>query len=340
VTPVRVGIVGAGFIARFHQFLLEQSNAALAIVAVHDLDRERATALADACGAAAVASVEELCEQVDAVFVCTWTAAHHEVVEVAVRHGCAVYCEKPLAPDLEQARALVDTVRTAGVVNQVGLVLRRSPALVLAKRLLADPGAGRPMAAVLRDDQFIPIQGMYASDWRADPGRAGAGTVIEHSIHDVDLLEWMLGPIRQVSAWSREFHRIDGIEDAATAAIEFASGAIGSLVSVWHDVLERPSLRHVELLCERLHVAVEGDWFGPVRWTLSGEPERVLEGEELLAFLAPPLVDDGNPDSAFIAAVAEGRPATPDVTDALRAHEVVDAIYRSAAADGSPSLLP
>ncbi len=335
MTPVRVGFAGAGFIARFHHLMLQGASTPSEIVAVYDVDADRAAAFAAETGADVAASVEALAERVDAVFVCTWTSAHHEAVADAVAAGTAVFCEKPLAPDLEQARALCELVEGAGVINQVGLVLRRSPAFTLVRQLLADPAAGRVMAVVLRDDQFIPIQGMYGSDWRADPDKAGAGTVIEHSIHDVDLLEWLLGPVDRVSAWTREFHGIDGIEDAATASFSFASGAVGSMVSVWHDVLERPSLRHVEVLCERLHVVVEGDWFGPVRWTFTGVGEQVREGADLLAALEPPLPDGGNPDGEFLAAVAEGRPASPTVAEALRAHVVVDALYRSAAEDGA-----
>ena len=192
------------------------------------------------------------------------------------------------------------------------------------------------MAVVLRDDQYIPTQGMYRSTWRGDVTKAGAGTLLEHSIHDVDILTWLLGPIDRVSAWSRSFHGIEGIEDVVTANLSFASGTVGSLISVWHDVLERPSQRRVEFLCERLHVTVAGDWFGPVRWTFTGEPEQMLENDALIAALDPPLFDGGNPDAGFLAAVAEGRPASPDVGDALAAHVVVDALYRSAAADGSP----
>ncbi len=336
MTPVRVGIVGTGFIARFHQLMLQGASTPSQVVAVYDTDGERAAAFAADTGAMVADSVADLAEAVDAVFVCTWTSAHHEAVAAAVATGTPVFCEKPLAPDLDQARALADLVADAGITNQVGLVLRRSPAFNLARRLVADPAAGRLMAVVLRDDQFIPTQGLYGSDWRADPSRAGAGTVLEHSIHDVDLLEWLVGPVEAVSAWTREFHGIEGIEDAAAASFSFASGAVGSLVSVWHDVLERPSLRHVEILAERLHVVVEGDWFGPVRWTLTGTGEQALEGADLLAVLDPPLRDGGNPDGEFLAAVAEGREASPTVADALRAHEVVDALYRSAAADGTP----
>ena len=333
---MRVGLVGAGFIARFHAAMLRGSGTPNEIVLVHDADPARAATLAAELGADVAASVPDLCAAVDAVFVCTWTSAHHEVVAAAVAAGTPVFCEKPLAPDRAGAEALCALLEGTGLTNQVGLVLRRSPAFTFARRLLADPAAGRPMAVVFRDDQFLPVQGMYGSDWRADPARAGAGAVLEHSIHDVDLLEWLLGPVASVSAWTREFHGITGIEDVATVSFAFESGAVGSLVSVWHDVLERPSLRHVELFCERLHVVVEGDWFGPVRWTMAGEGESVIEGADLLAALDPPLVDGGNPDSEFLAAVADGRPADPDVTDALRAHRVVDAVYRSAAADGAP----
>ena len=55
---------------------------------------------------------------------------------------------------------------------------------------------GKPMALVLRDDQYFPIQGMYGSTWRSDVDKAGGGTLIEHSIHDLDVINWVLGPGR------------------------------------------------------------------------------------------------------------------------------------------------
>ncbi len=338
--PLRIGVIGAGLIARFHTGMLRGASAPSTVALVHDPDRSRAETLAELTGAEVSDSVEDLCDKVDAVFVCTWTSAHHDAVRAAVERGKPVFCEKPLAPDLAQAEALAAMVRESGVINQVGLVLRRSPAFTLARRLVQGEAAGRPMAVVFRDDQFLPVQGMYGSDWRADPARAGAGALLEHSIHDVDVLEWLLGPVRRVSGWTRNFHELEGIEDVASASFSFTSGAVGTLVSVWHDVLERPSLRHVEVLCERLHVVVEGDWFGPVRWTAAGEGEHVLEGEALLAALDPPLPDNGNPDGEFVQAVLDGRPAHPDVDEALRAHLVVDALYRSALADGAPVDLP
>lgn len=336
MTPVRVGIIGAGFIARFHAAMLAGAGAPNEIVAVHDTDRERAAALAADLGAEVAESPAALCEVVDAVFVCTWTSAHHEAVAAAVASGTPVFCEKPLAPDLAGAEALCDLLTGTGLTNQVGLVLRRSPAFTLARQLVAEPTAGRPMAVVFRDDQFLPVQGMYGSDWRADPARAGAGAVLEHSIHDVDLLEWLFGPVDSVSAWTRAFHGIVGIEDVATVAFSFAvrcRGIAGLGVARRVGASQPASRRAV------LRAVARGRRGRLVRaGALDGdrEGERVVEGAELLAALDPPLVDGGNPDSEFIAAVAAGRPAEPDVGEALRAHRVVEAIYRSAAAGGVP----
>src|SRR5581483_2883895 len=100
---------------------------------------------------------------------------------------------------------------------------------------------GAPLAAVFRDDQYFPIQGMYGSTWRADVTKAGGGTLIEHSIHDVDVLTALLGEPVTVAARTACRFRHAGIEDVADLTIEYESGAIASLVSVWHQVTSRPS---------------------------------------------------------------------------------------------------
>ena len=196
-----------------------------------------------------------------------------------------------------------------------------------SKHQIDDPRSGRVQAVVLRDDQFLPVQGMYGSTWRADPARAGAGTMLEHSIHDVDALEWLLGPIASVSARSSTFHGNPGIEDTVVVGMELASGAQVSLTSVWHQLLERPSLRRLEVICEHAFLTLEHDVVGPVTWTRPGE-HGSIEGEELFAAVAER--HDGqqpNQDAGFVEAVASrrARARTPTSRTALRAHEVVDA---------------
>jgi UDP-N-acetyl-2-amino-2-deoxyglucuronate dehydrogenase len=332
---VRVGFYGAGFITRFHVAALRASQVEHEIVAVHDPDADRAAAFAAENGGAVVGE-DELLERVDAVYVTTWTAEHPRLVAKAAAAGRAVFCEKPVAVDAPTAEHMVAVVEAAGVVNQVGLVLRFLPSFRWLRRLVRDEQAGRVLAVVFRDDQYIPDQGIYGSTWRVDPARAGRGTLLEHSIHDVDILLWGFGPVARVSGVVREVHGHDRIDDVAVARLDFADGAVGTLTSVWHDVLERPSLRRVEVFCERLYVALEGDFTGPVRWQFTGGPERVLEG----AGLARAVAEAGdtrtiNAATAFLAAVRDGTAASPALAEALPAHRVVGAVYESAASGGA-----
>src|SRR4051812_2368798 len=336
----RVGFLGAGLIATYHSKSLHISGADVSWAGVFDPDPARADEFARASGATVRASEDEVLDDCDAVYVCTWTAEHPRLVAAAAERRLAVFCEKPLAVNLAAARTMTEAVDTAGVVNQVGLVLRHSPAFGLLKAIAADPASGRPMSVVFRDDQFIPVQGGYRSTWRGDVAKAGAGTLLEHSIHDLDMLEHVLGPVAEVSARIAGFHDIPGVEDVATLALRFESGAIGTLTSIWHDVLERPSLRRVELFCERTYAVLEGDWFGPVEWTTSGRPPQRLDFADLEAEAAQRGAVLGNPDVCFIEAVVKGEPAWPSFTDALRAHVLADAAYRSAADGGAPVATP
>lgn len=346
-TPIRIGFLGAGLIATYHSKSLRRSGAEqrhdVVRAGVFDPDAERAAAFARASGHTVMASEDGVLDSCDAVYVCTWTSEHARQVAKAVERGLAVFCEKPLAVDLATAREMTELVTASGVVNQVGLVLRRSPAYRWARHLIDDPAAGRIMSVVFRDDQFIPIQGHYASTWRARRELVGSGTLLEHSIHDIDMLRYLVGDVERVSANTANFHGHDGIEDVASASFAFAGGAIGTLTSVWHDNLARPSLRRVEMFCERRFVVIEGDdWYGPVHWTDHDGTGGSLTGVEL-AGAAASLHDgtrhadgdtDGNPDGAFVDALAAGTPAWPDFGVALRSHEIVDAMYRSAAAGG------
>ncbi len=285
---LRIGFLGAGLIATYHSKSLRRSRSPVERTGVYDPDQQRAAQFAEASGHTAMASEDEVLDSCDAVYVCTWTSEHLRQVEKATARGLAVFCEKPLAFDVASAQKMADMVAAAGVVNQVGLVLRRSPAYLWAKHLVDDPAAGRVLGVVFRDDQFIPIQGHYGSTWRGDRQLAGAGTLLEHSIHDVDMFRVLVGEIERVSAYSTNFHGHDGIEDVATATVRFAGGALGTLASIWHDNLSRPSLRRVEIFCERRHITIKGDdWYGPVSWSNTGGDLHTLAGDELVGRRRP-----------------------------------------------------
>jgi len=332
---MRVGFLGAGLIATYHSKSIRHSGFDVERAGVYDPDEPRAVAFAQASGHYVCHSTDEVLDDCDVAYVCSWTSEHLAIVANAVARRIPVFCEKPLATTLADAEELTRLVTEAGLINQVGLVLRYSPAFVVTRSLVHAPQAGRVMAAVFRDDQYIPIQGQYDSTWRADVTKAGSGTLLEHSIHDLDMLEFLVGPIAAVSGRSAAFHDLAGIEDAVTVSLAFEGGAVGTLASVWHDNLSRPSLRRVEIFCEHRHVVVEGDdWYGPVSWSDTDGATHTLTGDALVDAADPLIERPKNPDGAFLTAVRDGTPAYPDVHVALRAHRLVAAIYESAALGG------
>ena len=346
---LRIGFYGAGLISHMHTWFLASSAVDHSIVAVCEPDPARASAFAERHGARVVGE-EELLDLVDVVYVTTWTSEHARLVRAATERGLAVFCEKPLATEAGTVAGMVDVVESAGIVNQVGLLLRYVPAFVYARHLVSDPRAGRLLAVAFRDDQFIPNQGHYASTWRVDPALCGRGALLEHSIHDVDVLRWICGPVAAVSATMREVHGYERIDDVAVARLEFTGGGVASLTSIWHDILERPSMRHVEIFCERLYVGIDPEANGRVAWQLTGSPGEELEGsavvdaciaagaaptDETVPFLGTPVF---NPATAFLAAVRDRAPSPLPFREALPAHRIVDAIYASA--DGGGAVVP
>jgi predicted dehydrogenase len=351
---IRIGLVGCGHIGMVHAVALQQlANAGLVdarLTATFDEDPERAARMARHHGGAPVSSLDAMLGAVDAVWVCTWTAAHLESVEAAADRDVAVFCEKPLATDLASAARVAAALER--VPHQVGLVLRFAPVFRELGRRLASGEHGRVLSAVMRDDQYFPVQGLYGSTWRGDVARAGGGTLIEHSIHDLDLLRFLFGDPIEVSGRTASRFGFPGIEDTAAATLVYRDGCIAQLTSVWHQVLTRESSRRLEVFCEKAMLWTDDDNLGPLH-VVTDDGEEIVELEppswssrfDLPEIYRKPLapyaeaaktfLDDlgrvGSADEAERS--ASGRPSA---ADALAAHRTVDLVYRSAADGGQP----
>ncbi|MDE3086819.1 MAG: Gfo/Idh/MocA family oxidoreductase [Acidobacteriota bacterium] len=342
-----VGIVGAGLMGWAHAIgvkaLADAGLVDATVAAVVDTDPDRGAALAAATGAVALHTVADAVDRCQALWVCTPTAFHAAAVEEAVGAGRAVFCEKPLATDLATASSLGAAVAAAGAPAQVGLVLRYSPACLVVRDLVASGRLGPVMTVVLRDDQYFPVQGLYGSSWRGDVRLAGGGCLIEHSIHDVDILRFWLGEVDEVAATTRHVSGRPGVEDVVGARMRFASGATAALVSVWHEVLSRGSNRRVEIFGRDAVAWLDDEFAGPVHVQTTGGTE-VLPCAPSAWTAALALGTGGGlgitayveEDRAFLDALAASRAPAPSFDDALVAHRVVDAMYRSAAEGGLP----
>lgn len=135
------------------------------------------------------------------------------------------------------------------------------------------------------------------------------------------------------AAQEANFHGIDGIEDSVSVLGRFVGGASFTLSSVWHEIDDRPSQRRIELFCEHRLITLEGDIFGPVS-VQSDDESFTIEGDELVRWLRRRGVPLGSAEQQFLRAVRMHEHPRPDADDALRAHEVVDALYASARGGG------
>ncbi|MGB2695200.1 MAG: Gfo/Idh/MocA family oxidoreductase [Dehalococcoidia bacterium] len=349
-----VGLIGAGFIGSFHarglHGLIRMGLVDARYVAVCDRDAERARNFARLGGFEHwTTNPDDLIAspEVNTVYVCTPTAGHKALVLKAAAAGKHVFCEKPLARTLADVRKMCDAVRKAGVHHQVGLILRHAPIFVVLKQLLSDPELGRLMTVVFRDDQVFPINDHHGSDWRKDIAITGGGTLIEHSIHDLDLLTWLVGDAESLRAETRNFAGHDGVEDIASVSFSFANGATGQLTSVWHDLPDRSASRLLEFFFERGYFRVDDDFFGPIRYEtratngLTELPDDAVRRRYLeIVGLTDEVFDEALhkyslEDYWFLRSLKEERDPFPGFDVGLRAHELVDAVYRSAADGGA-----
>ena len=352
----RIGIIGAGRMGTAHaksaHFLIKHGLVDGELVAVADPDPARRESFARAARMPmATASADELIasHDVNTVYVCTPTFSHRGLALKALAAGKALFCEKPLAFNATDAAEMSEAAKRAGVTHQVGLVLRYSAVMNVTRELCREPSAGRVMTAVFIDDQFFPIQGHYETTWRGDVTQVGAGTLLEHAIHDMDILVSMLGPVRRVYGVTRNFAGKEGVEDLNNAILEFESGATANHVSIWHNILHRGSSRRLTISCENAQYAWDdNDWSGPIRVDRNEDGGRdEIPSEEIVrrhmeaaGVTEAPLRDVMTPEPAgqdyllenyrFLQAVSEDRPAFPDFDIAVYAHRVVDAIYQSA----------
>lgn len=351
-------MIGAGYIGREHARCLRLVKPFFAgqveLVGIADLNEAAATQAAKEYEFSyATTDVARVINDpsINTIFSCVPTKFHFEVVEKAVAAGKqAIFCEKPFAVSPEQARAMHDLLTSSGVAHQVGFVLRYAPTYHAMKKIMAERAAESPLRTVLlRDDQVFPIKGIsHFTDWRSHVELAGAGVLIEHGIHDVDLFEWLFGKISRVSARMSNFHNYPGIEDYIEIRMEFASGVSATMIHLWHDIAAHQSIRHLEIFYEKS--LVTADTYDMHHITVrDNEAEKKLERPDLFYKIADePLFRDlahredfiftsdyyAIQDYWFVRNLLENKPLSPTITDGLRAFLIGHACYESARADG------
>lgn len=248
--PVRVGMIGYGFMGRAHSnaynrvgnFFNTEHRPVLQAVCARD--KGKAEEFAKTWGYASVETDwKELLKRddIDAVDICTPNNLHKEISLAAAAAGKMILCEKPLAMNVAEGKEMVAAVEKAKVPNMVWYNYRRVPAVTLAKQLIDEGRLGRIFhfrAQFLQDwtiSTDLPQGGQGL--WRLDAGAAGSGVTGDLLAHCIDTAVWLNGPITTVTAMTETFikertHTATGkvepvgIDDACAFMARFANGSL------------------------------------------------------------------------------------------------------------------
>lgn len=224
---IRFAIIGCGRIAPKHaESIVALPEAEL--VAVCDIISEKAQAFAEKYGAEPYTDYLEMLKRsdIDVVTIATSSGVHAEIGIAAAEAGKHVLVEKPMAMTLKTADALIVACREAGVKLAVIHQNRFNESIKLLHKALEDGRFGKlthGQATVRwnRDDNYYT-----QAPWRGTKLQDG-GVLMNQSIHNIDLLQWVFGPVESVFGYTATNLRKIEMEDVGAAVIKFKNGAIG-----------------------------------------------------------------------------------------------------------------
>lgn len=311
---IKTGIIGAGYIAGVHARALARDER-VHLANVFDVDAPRASELARSTGAEVAPSAEALIKAIDAVYITTPNTQHTALALAAVREGKHVFCEKPMATNINDARALLEAARGGGRVFQVGHNRRFAPAYQKLKEIISEESG--PHSAHIKMNRGELIN----PAWVGDANITG-GFLYETTIHMFDMMRFLFGEVAELYAIGSK-HEYPETDDFSVL-IRFASGMHATLCSSadasWLFPFER-----VEVFCHHATIVT--------REMESITEARALEGEHATYSMHQLSKEEKwgylQEDRAFVDSIVSGTTAAVTAFDGYKSVELVDACYRS-----------
>ena len=226
--PVKLAVVGAGLIGSKHARLVH-GQPECSLVGVCDPDPGRRS-VAEELEAPFYRDLTALLEeqQPEGAIVATPNGTHLAVAEVCAAKGVDLLIEKPIADTLPAARSIVDVAAASGCRILVGHHRRHNPLIREARSQVQGGALGRLIAASMMWTLLKPAE-YFQVDWRCR--RPQGGPILINLIHELDILRYICGEIRQVYAQSASMARGLEVEDTLSITLSFADGALGSIIA-------------------------------------------------------------------------------------------------------------
>jgi myo-inositol 2-dehydrogenase/D-chiro-inositol 1-dehydrogenase len=311
---INIGIIGAGYIGGVHASVLARDER-VHLRSVMDVDVERAERLARSSVAVTAHSAKEVIEACDAVYITTPNTQHTALAIAAAIAGKHVFCEKPMATNMDDARAVLDAARGSGAVFQVGHNRRFAPVYQKLKELIN--GENRPHSAHIKMNRGELLN----PAWVGDSSITG-GFLYETTIHMFDMMRFQFGEVMELYAIGSTHEYAE--TDDFSVVLRFASGMHATLCSSadasWlfpFESMEVFSHHATTVTCEMESISystgLEGDH--------TTHSMHQLSKEEKWGYLQE--------DRAFVDAIVTGTQASVTALDGYKSVELVDACYRS-----------
>ncbi|MCC7352733.1 MAG: Gfo/Idh/MocA family oxidoreductase [Anaerolineae bacterium] len=328
-------IIGAGNIAKVHAQAIRAIPGAQVRV-VCSRREEMGRALSDLYGAAWLPDYREAVarDDVDVVCICTPSATHADIAEAAAQAGKHLVIEKPIDVTLERADRIIRAVQRPGLKMTCVFPSRFTAGVRKAKEAVEQGRLGRLALADAYVKWYRP-QSYYDGSWRGTWAGDGGGALINQSIHSIDLLQWLAGPVESVFGHTATLaHRME-TEDTASVVLVFRNGALGVIqgaTSCWPGDRAR-----IELHGEKGTIFLEEGRVA--KWKLAGaapdEEARMLALEETGGSGSADPMGIGyelhrRQIADLVDAIREDRPPAIGGAEARKALEIILAIYRSA----------
>jgi myo-inositol 2-dehydrogenase / D-chiro-inositol 1-dehydrogenase len=311
---IKIGFLGAGYIAGVHAAVLARDSR-VQITAVYDVRRKRAEQLARSAGATVAHSVAEALAMCDAIYITTPNTQHTKLAVLAVEDGKHVFCEKPMATTVADARRVVAATEASKKIFQVGHNRRFAPVYAELKRMLSETHKAHSAHVKMNRGELLN------PEWTGDPKITG-GFLFETTIHMFDMMRFLFGEVADIQAIgsTHEYAEVDDF----SMLFRFESGMHATLASSadasWMFPFERVEVyaHHATIVTREMESLSYSDG-------LDGKHVEVsmhqLPKEEKWGY--------DREDRAFIDSIVEGKPPAVTAIDGLKSVELVAAVYEA-----------
>ncbi|HEY0765489.1 MAG TPA: Gfo/Idh/MocA family oxidoreductase [Pyrinomonadaceae bacterium] len=314
MSKIRIGIIGAGYIAGVHTSVLARDER-IQITAVHDVVSTTAERLAGAYNATAVATAQAVLDRSDAVFVTTPNTQHVSLAIAAIEAGKHVFCEKPLATSLDEAQRVFKKASETNKVFQVGHNRRFAPVYAILKRMLSETHEAHSAHVKMNRGELLK------PEWTGDPTVTG-GFLYETPIHMFDMMRFLFGEVEYLHAIGST-HQYEEVDDFSVL-LKFASGMHATLATAadasWLFPFERVEVfcHHATLVTREMESLTSSS---NLEGHFTEQTMQQLPREEKWGYLQE--------DRAFIDAIVNGTEPLVTAFDGLMSVELVNAVYES-----------